>query len=308
MSSLRARTRSECPLVRRSWVVRAVASTRIVSAARLTSPSSWLAGTFALASSRRRSDPARKANRAREGVWSGKASERRSRATRGSTRSSCRTATPTARTEAPRAPTHQRGTSNPPAGRGTSQLIRPAAPTPTTSGTATIATLTSNAARGRGSHRAPAPGRASAAGVVAFPPICTYCGKTLTDRSQQGHNIRTTARRLLVVDDSDDRRAVLQDGLMSEGFEVAEAPDARTAMTAIAHAPPDLVLLAVLLPDTGGFEFLRQLRRSSEVPVILLGAGSEEGARITGLDLGADDYVLEPFSTGELAARVRAVL
>ena len=95
---------------------------------------------------------------------------------------------------------------------------------------------------------------------------------------------------------------------MSEGFEVAEAPDARTAMTAIAHAPPDLVLLAVLLPDTGGFEFLRQLRRSSEVPVILLGAGSEEGARITGLDLGADDYVLEPFSTGELAARVRAVL
>jgi DNA-binding response OmpR family regulator len=112
---------------------------------------------------------------------------------------------------------------------------------------------------------------------------------------------------VLIVEDRPDRRALLAAGLTREGFEVAEAPDARSALAAIESSPPDLVL-AVLLPDAGDFDLLRQLRRSSDVPVILVSAGSDEGDRITGLDLGADDYVVEPFSTGELAARVRAVL
>jgi len=118
---------------------------------------------------------------------------------------------------------------------------------------------------------------------------------------------RPALGRVLIVEDRPDRRALLAAGLTREGLEVAEAPDARSALAAIESSPPDLVL-AVLLPDAGGFELLRQLRRSSDVPVILVSAGSDAGDRITGLDLGADDYVVEPFSTGELAARVRAVL
>jgi DNA-binding response OmpR family regulator len=120
--------------------------------------------------------------------------------------------------------------------------------------------------------------------------------------------MRPALGRVLVVEDRSDWRALVAEGLEQEGFEVAQALDARSALAAVDEDPPDLVLLEVALSDIGGLELLRQLRRSSDLPVILLSAGSQNGECITGLDLGADDYVLEPVSTGELAARMRAVL
>ncbi|QDU67818.1 response regulator transcription factor [Engelhardtia mirabilis] len=115
--------------------------------------------------------------------------------------------------------------------------------------------------------------------------------------------------RLLVVEDDDAIRRGLVDALQFAGYAVSEAPDGRRAVELGATGSHDLVLLDVMLPEFDGFEVLRQLRAFQPLlPVIFLTARGSEEDRVRGLRGGADDYVVKPFSTGELLARVEAVL
>jgi DNA-binding response OmpR family regulator len=114
--------------------------------------------------------------------------------------------------------------------------------------------------------------------------------------------------RVLVVDDEPMVREVVAAYLAREGFLVDEAADGETALGKIRDGRPDLVVLDVMLPEIDGFSLLGELRKSTDVPVILLTARDEEPDRVLGLELGADDYVVKPFSPRELAARVRSVL
>jgi DNA-binding response OmpR family regulator len=114
--------------------------------------------------------------------------------------------------------------------------------------------------------------------------------------------------RVLVVDDDAGTRTLVTWQLESEGFEVREAGDGLAAMAAITTEQPDLVVLDLGLPGLAGLDVLTRLRRTSSLPVIVVTGRSGETDRIVGLDLGADDYMVKPFSPGELAARVRSVL
>ena len=114
--------------------------------------------------------------------------------------------------------------------------------------------------------------------------------------------------RILVVDDEDDIRALLSRYLETEGYEVAEAADAQGTFQAMAAHPPDLVLLDVMLSPDDGLEVLSRIRKDSEVAVILLTGRGAEADRVVGLKLGADDYVVKPFSPAEVEARISSVL
>jgi DNA-binding response OmpR family regulator len=115
-------------------------------------------------------------------------------------------------------------------------------------------------------------------------------------------------RQVLVVDDEPHIRTVLRGYLEAEGFAVSEAADGEAAVRQVRQHPPDLVLLDVMLPGIDGLEVLRQVRKFSDVYVILVTARSEEIDKLVGLGVGADDYVTKPFSPREVAARVKAVL
>ena len=103
-------------------------------------------------------------------------------------------------------------------------------------------------------------------------------------------------------------REVVTRYLERDGFRVDAAEDGLTALELARARPPDLLILDVMLPTKDGFSVLQELRRTSSVPVILLTARAEETDRVLGLELGADDYVVKPFSPRELSARVRSVL
>ncbi len=113
---------------------------------------------------------------------------------------------------------------------------------------------------------------------------------------------------MLVVDDEDTVREVLCAYLDRGGFDVAEASDGPGALRAVREQRPDLVLLDVMLPEIDGLSVLTEIRQDSAVPVIMLTALADEGDRVLGLELGADDYVVKPFSPREVTARVKAVL
>jgi two-component system phosphate regulon response regulator PhoB len=116
---------------------------------------------------------------------------------------------------------------------------------------------------------------------------------------------------VLVVEDEAALVTLLRYNLESQGFRVASTNDGREALNVVAEAQPDLVLLDWMLPSLSGIEVCRKLRRDpaiGDLPVILLTARGEENDRIRGLDCGADDYVVKPFSLVELVARIRAVL
>ena len=113
---------------------------------------------------------------------------------------------------------------------------------------------------------------------------------------------------MLVVDDEPMVREVVAAYLTREGFSVTEAADGRSALELIGRTRPDLVVLDVMLPKLDGFSVLAEVRKVADVPVILLTARTEETDRVLGLELGADDYVVKPFSPRELVARVRSVL
>jgi two-component system, OmpR family, KDP operon response regulator KdpE len=120
--------------------------------------------------------------------------------------------------------------------------------------------------------------------------------------------MNTRQPRVLVVDDEPDVLELDRVSLEERGFLVSAAADGEEALRRTRDDLPDLVLLDLRLPDLDGFDVLRQLRAASTVPVILLTVSDDEGDKVRGLELGADDYVTQPFRPGELAARIRAVL
>lgn len=113
---------------------------------------------------------------------------------------------------------------------------------------------------------------------------------------------------ILVVDDEPSIREVVSLYLQRAGFTVEAASDGKSALQALTAALPDLVILDVMLPQVDGLEIMRRLRQVGNTPIILLTARREEADRVLGLELGADDYVVKPFSPQELVSRVRAVL
>ncbi|GIM89577.1 response regulator transcription factor [Paractinoplanes toevensis] len=118
---------------------------------------------------------------------------------------------------------------------------------------------------------------------------------------------RDDAERLLVVDDEATVRELLAATLRFAGFRVTSAATAGEAIASATADPPDLVLLDVMLPDMDGFEVVRQLR-GQRTPVLFLTARDRPADKVTGLSLGADDYVTKPFDLEELIARIRAIL
>jgi two-component system response regulator RegX3 len=115
-------------------------------------------------------------------------------------------------------------------------------------------------------------------------------------------------RTILLVEDEESITTPLVEALRREGFDTAVSATASESLGLAERVKPDLVLLDVMLPDASGFDVCRELRARSRVPIIMLTARGEEADRVAGLELGADDYVVKPFSARELVARVRAVL
>jgi two-component system, OmpR family, response regulator RegX3 len=114
--------------------------------------------------------------------------------------------------------------------------------------------------------------------------------------------------RVIVVEDEVAIAEPLGEHLSREGFDPAVAGTLAEARDLLLQTPPDMILLDVMLPDGDGRDLCREIRRTSDVPIIMLTARGEEIDRIVGLELGADDYVVKPFSAGELVARMRAIL
>ena len=115
-------------------------------------------------------------------------------------------------------------------------------------------------------------------------------------------------QRILVADDEASIRRILETRLKMQGYEVVTAEDGEEAVDVYNKANPDLVILDVMMPKMDGYGVTREIRRTSDVPIIILTALGDVSERITGLELGADDYVIKPFSPKELEARVKAVL
>jgi two-component system, OmpR family, response regulator RegX3 len=115
-------------------------------------------------------------------------------------------------------------------------------------------------------------------------------------------------RTILMVEDEESITVPLSEALAREGFDTRVAGTVAEALELADRLSPDLVLLDVMLPDGSGYDVCRELRRESRVPIIMLTARGEETDRVVGLELGADDYVVKPFSAREVAARIRAVL
>src|SRR5262245_58594272 len=113
---------------------------------------------------------------------------------------------------------------------------------------------------------------------------------------------------VLVVEDELEIARVVRDYLQHAGFEVIVVGDGGSAVASVRSAKPDLLVLDLGLPGTDGLDVAREVRRWSETPIVMLTARGDESDRIVGLELGADDYVVKPFSPKELVARVRAVL
>jgi DNA-binding response OmpR family regulator len=114
--------------------------------------------------------------------------------------------------------------------------------------------------------------------------------------------------RVLVVDDEYSVRRLLRLYLEREGYAVVEANNGPDALSLLRRNGIDLALIDVMLPGFDGFELVRRIRRESDIPLILLTARGEEVKRVTGLEIGADDYVVKPFSAAEVMARVGAHL
>jgi DNA-binding response OmpR family regulator len=116
------------------------------------------------------------------------------------------------------------------------------------------------------------------------------------------------SKRILIVDDEPRYLRLLEANLRTEGYEVVAAQDGLQAIDVFSSQPIDLVLLDVMMPRLDGFAACQRIREFSNVPIVILTAKGEEQDRVRGLDLGADDYLVKPFSATELLARVRAVL
>jgi len=116
------------------------------------------------------------------------------------------------------------------------------------------------------------------------------------------------ARRILIVDDEAPIRRYLRVVLGAQGYTLFEAAGGQDALNAVLGDRPDLIILDLGLPDMDGVEVTRRLREWSQTPIIILSVREAEGDKIAALDAGADDYLVKPFGTGELLARIRAAL
>ena len=116
------------------------------------------------------------------------------------------------------------------------------------------------------------------------------------------------AANILVVDDEPQIRRVLRSTLSERGYVIIEAKTGEEALEWMRKEPPDLILLDVNMPGMGGIEACREIRRSSDAPIIMLTVRNAERDKVAALDAGADDYVVKPFSIEELLARIRAAL
>jgi DNA-binding response OmpR family regulator len=114
--------------------------------------------------------------------------------------------------------------------------------------------------------------------------------------------------RVLVVDDDAPTRDLVEALLSDEGFAVECVADARTALTAISDRRPDVVLLDIMMPEISGFDLMTEIRKRDNMPIIFLSARGGETDRVLGLRMGADDYVVKPFSGAELVARIYALM
>lgn len=128
----------------------------------------------------------------------------------------------------------------------------------------------------------------------------------LKKNTSEGGN--TVACTILIAEDDTDIRAVLRLYLESEGFRVLEAPDGDTALAIALRESPDAAILDVMMPGMNGYELTRALRRTSDIPVMILSAKSQDNDKILGLNLGADDYIAKPFNPMEVVARLKAHL
>jgi len=113
---------------------------------------------------------------------------------------------------------------------------------------------------------------------------------------------------ILIADDNDGILDILKTYVLKEGFAPLIAHDGVEALNIFAEYSPLLLLLDVMMPKKDGFEVCREIRKSSNVPIIMITAKGEDADRIIGLDIGADDYIVKPFSPGEVMARIRAIL
>jgi len=114
--------------------------------------------------------------------------------------------------------------------------------------------------------------------------------------------------KILVVDDEDKIRNIIRMYFTKEGFEITGASDGRQALELLDREQFDLIILDIMMPGLDGWSVCREVRKRSSVPIIMLTARGEEVDRVVGLEMGADDYVVKPFSPRELLARVKAVL
>src|SRR5204862_8352062 len=115
--------------------------------------------------------------------------------------------------------------------------------------------------------------------------------------------------RILIIEDELPMRTALQDVLEAEGYRILTAPDGESGLRRAIEEKPDLILLDIMMPKLDGYAVCAELRRlSNPVPILMLTAKGQIEDRVTGLDAGADDYLVKPFSTEELLARIRALL
>jgi two-component system alkaline phosphatase synthesis response regulator PhoP len=115
------------------------------------------------------------------------------------------------------------------------------------------------------------------------------------------------AKKILIIDDKLELRTLLKSYFTQEGFTALSASNGREGLFTARHERPDLIILDLMMPEMGGYEFMRLYTREAGTPIIVLTAKLEENDKVLGLELGADDYVTKPFSPRELTARVRAI-
>ena len=114
--------------------------------------------------------------------------------------------------------------------------------------------------------------------------------------------------KILIADDNKQITSILSEYAKKEGYEVSIAYDGEEALKMFAEGEYDLILLDVMMPKKDGFEVCREIRKASNIPIIMVTARGEDFEKIMGLDIGADDYIIKPFSPGEVMARIRAIL
>ncbi|MDY6029592.1 MAG: response regulator transcription factor [Acidaminococcaceae bacterium] len=117
-----------------------------------------------------------------------------------------------------------------------------------------------------------------------------------------------SAHKILIADDEAQIREILRIYFEKENFEVIEAEDGAEAILKVQSAKPDIMLLDIMMPVMDGIEVCKQVRKISDLPIIMVTAKEEDDDRIAGLEIGADDYITKPFNTREVVARVKAVL